>query len=129
MLRKVTILDWDIEIDVAATAQANRKQTVVWPDGCTCLYCRNFAAAIFLLPHEFVNLCAEIGVDPVRAVEVYELGPAGDTARLYGGWYHIVGRLISGPAQGSTSIDTMLASKLEVSFTEAAALVADSFPR
>lgn len=54
----------------------------------------NFTAqrsSIFL--DEFRSLLKNIGIDPVKEGEVYEVGPDGDR-RIYGGWFYFAGEII-----------------------------------
>lgn len=51
---------------------------------CGCLYCLNFAAQrSSVYPSEFRSLLEQIGIDPQKEGEVYELAPEG-TLRIYG---------------------------------------------
>ena len=63
---------------------------------CACLYCRNYVAACARLPASMRALLESLGIDPTKEAEVYELGALPDGRRLYGGFYHLAGRLLQG---------------------------------
>jgi hypothetical protein len=61
---------------------------------CGCSYRMNFAAQrSSVFPDEFRSLLNNIGIDPVKEGEVYEVGPDGD-CRIYGGWFYFAGEII-----------------------------------
>ena len=62
---------------------------------CGCSYCRNFAAQRNLAyPEAFRTLLDQLGIYSRKEGEAYEMGPARDGTRLYGGWFFFVGELI-----------------------------------
>jgi hypothetical protein len=68
---------------------------------CGCLYCLNFAAQrSSAYPNEFVSILREIGIDPGKEGEVYELHPEGDR-RVYGGWFYFVGEVANAGERNS----------------------------
>lgn len=62
-------------------------------EGCGCLYCRNFAAAVETLPPEVETFLKPLGLDLYRPGDASECGPA-EGGRLYLAIYHVVGRLL-----------------------------------
>src|SRR5579863_5593686 len=71
---------------------------------CGCLYCLNFVAQRSSVhPSEFRSLLEQIGIDPDKEGEVYELAPEG-TLRIYGGWFYFVGEILK-PGERNTSLD------------------------
>jgi hypothetical protein len=71
-------------------------------DRCGCLYCLNFAAQrLSAFPNEFVSMLQNIGIDPAKEGEVYELGPEGER-RIYGGWFYFAGEIAEGGERNST---------------------------
>lgn len=65
---------------------------------CTCLPCRNFAAARErIYPPAVRELFARLGVDYRKEAEAVHHGRLDDGRHLYGGWLHCVGTLVSGP--------------------------------
>ena len=152
MIRRVQVLKWVLDIDYEATTATYEKLPRVWPS-CMCLYCQNFNAACNMLPKEFVRLCFSLGIDPTKAAEVYEMGRGQEEqTRFYGGWYHVVGRIVLRPGKKRTLYNRVwrqiirrvtgnhcpepsvesgyrTASGFRVSFTEVAHMVPDDFPR
>lgn len=58
------------------------------------LLLHEFAAQLSsVFPDEFRFLLKNIGIDPLKEGEVYELGPEGDR-RIYGGWFYFSGEII-----------------------------------
>jgi hypothetical protein len=83
---------WTVRHDRAATVA--HYQTVAHGDAdrCGCSFCRNFALQrSTTFPADFLRLLERLGIDPAREAEVYEMGPAADGLRLYGGWFCFVG--------------------------------------
>ena len=64
--------------------------------GCDCAGCRNFTAAVKRFPQEVLELFDQFGVDPAKPAECYAICAKGRQAVLYGGFYHICGRILRG---------------------------------
>jgi len=63
---------------------------------CGCLYCQNFLAQrSTVYPAAFQQLLHELGIDPAKEGEVYELGPDGPGRFAYGGWFYFAGEMIA----------------------------------
>lgn len=63
---------------------------------CNCIYCRNFASQrATVYPPSFRGLLLQIGIDPLKEGEIYDMvGPFDDRVRPTGGWFYFVGELI-----------------------------------
>ena len=85
---------WTYTVDREATFAAYARSGDGGVDTCECAFCRNFRMVrSTVFPDAFLRLLDELGIDPVKDVEVWEC--RGDTPgmHLYGGWYHFVGAL------------------------------------
>ncbi|HEX8599945.1 MAG TPA: hypothetical protein VF952_15705 [Chloroflexia bacterium] len=126
-----------LKVDIEATRAAYTSLPLVGSDAsCTCAYCRNFREAHQFLPASFLKICDDLGIDPRRPSEVYEIIENEDGTRFYGGWYHLVGKLVR-------SDDTLLQIEPEtkhvgvdepnkgfsIKFHTNVALVPDDFPK
>ena len=81
-----------LEVDVEATRN--------WYDlygepagGCDCAYCRNYAAAVGILPPEVAAFLEPLGLDLHRPGDATEYGPA-EGGRWYMPMWHLAGRLL-----------------------------------
>lgn len=93
-MKYFTIGRWLCCCDPEATRQAYTSFEERPAETCGCCYCRNFAAARSqVYPAEVRGLFEEIGIDFTKEAEVYELIRLAPGLRLYGGWFHFVGRI------------------------------------
>jgi hypothetical protein len=96
MLTKLRINGYEIEFDREATAACYARIRVPGPEACGCAYCQNWVAARErVLPPDFQKLLSRLGVPDNGEIEVWET-PGTTRAHFYGGWYLIVGRMITG---------------------------------
>lgn len=73
-------------------------------DVCGCLYCRNFAAQrTSAFPERFKQLLDQLGIDPLKEGEVYELGPTEHGTVSYGGWFYFCGEVVEAGERNTTS--------------------------
>jgi hypothetical protein len=65
-------------------------------DRCGCIHCRNFAAQrAQIYPQAFLTLLDQLGIDPNKEGEVFDLvGPDDRKIRPIGGWFYFVGEFI-----------------------------------
>lgn len=92
----VTFKRWQLLVDRKATQEAYATIPNGGSDGCKCLYCRNFAATRdSIYPAEFRALLNQLGIDYLKEVEVWEAGVNNARKRLYSGWFHFVGKIVS----------------------------------
>ena len=96
MRSQLQIGGYEIEFDRDATAACYARVRVPGPEACGCAYCRNWIAAReHILPSELRHLFSQVGIPTDGEIEVWEC-PGQSRPHLYGGWYFIVGRIISG---------------------------------
>lgn len=135
VMKKIRIKEWVLEVDVERTRgcyQAYQQIT----ESCDCLFCKNFVSAIGHLPPDVLEFFDSLGGDPSKEGEVSEYCENADGTHLYGCFYHIVERLISGPdCWVTTGEETshLEANLLEISgftfgFTYGISLLPDEFP-
>ena len=88
-----------MDVDVAQTrAYYSRESTKTARENCRCAGCQNFDRAILQAPEGVLSFLKDLGIDPQKPCEVFGLAGVPDEkgGYLYGGWYHVVGRLIKG---------------------------------
>ena len=96
MPAQLKIGGYEIEFDRDATAACYARIRVPGPEACGCAYCCNWIAARENgLPTEFRHLLSEFGIPTDGEIEVWET-PGQTLPHFYGGWYFIVGRILSG---------------------------------
>ena len=126
------VANWQIECD----AEATRSAYAALPVGtdCPCDQCRNFnAAAGRTFPSEFIVLAKSIGIDPSKPAELCHWCREPSGLYLTGGWFHFVGRIISGAdamphSDGTGTIQYQpLAPGIELGLTHHTGLVPDTF--
>ena len=108
MLKKIHIGKWHLEVDTTSTRDVYERTLRGSPAACGCTICRNFAAlgdAAF--PSDFRDEAESLGIDPHKAAEIHEWFGFRDSHLNYGGWFHCIGRVLSGPADSDwgTSVD------------------------
>ncbi len=91
---------WILEFDAERTRAAYAESTN-GAHSCTCSYCRNYVAVRdSQYSTDLMNLLDKLGIPLHKEAEVYEIGPGFSPGlRLYGGWYHFVGRIVNPGAQ------------------------------
>jgi hypothetical protein len=98
MRERLEIGGYVLEYDREATAAA--RIAVPGPEACGCWYCRNWVAGRErLVPASVVDLLTRLGAPLAGEIEVWEV-PDEQHPHLYGGWYMLVGRVVSRPAEG-----------------------------
>jgi hypothetical protein len=124
---------WQIEHEPVVTAECYAALPL--GSGCTCHDCLNFMEALdSAFPPDFRNMAEQLGVDLCKPVELshYRREPSG--LHLSGGWFHLIGRIVSGAdvmsptgPQSWTYDFVELASGIEFGFATRVALVAAPF--
>jgi len=95
---------WELEVDVESTQRAHA-ETYSSAERCGCAYCRNFVAVRDkTLPRKFIDILEQLGVNYRKDSEIYETHKRADGTHGYGGWYHAVGTVLSGPNEHSESL-------------------------
>ncbi len=126
---------WELECDPEATRAAYAKRPIGAPEECGCQGCRNFAAARHkVYPPEIIILFERLGVTPAREAEICHYGPGPSELHTYGGWFHMIGRIIGGSKPGQGSPGSGLTFDFEqvnehfsLGFSEELALVPEAF--
>jgi hypothetical protein len=99
MIERLEIGGYVVEYDREATAAAYSCIVVSGPESCGCWYCRNWAAGRErVVPAAVRDLLTRLGVPLAGEIEVWEV-PDEEHAHLYGGWYMVIGRLVSRPPE------------------------------
>ena len=65
-------------------------------EDCSCSGCRNYEKAIDFLPKEIISFFTKLGIEMKKIREVYVNCTNADDTVLYGGFYHVCGKLIKG---------------------------------
>jgi hypothetical protein len=102
-MEELRLGDQMIRYDREATAAAYKLLPHGSAERCNCACCRNFAAQrATVYPKKFLSLLAQLGIDPDKEGEVYDMiGPFEDRIRPTGGWFYFVGELVE---QGWSSL-------------------------
>ena len=131
MLR-LQVANWHIDCD----AEATRYAYALLPIGtdCSCDQCLNFNAAIGrTFPSEFTALASSMGIDPSKPAELMHWCREPSGLYLTGGWFHFVGRIVSGAdshqhADGTGAIEQQqLAPGIEVGLSRHIGLLPETF--
>lgn len=67
-----------------------------WAEECGCVGCRNLSAqrdAVY--PDSFRELLHQLGIDPNKEAEAVADGPLEDGWHHYGGWFFLVGEMVT----------------------------------
>ncbi|QBD79671.1 hypothetical protein EPA93_28310 [Ktedonosporobacter rubrisoli] len=125
---QLTLGEWVIEVDSQATHEAYLKKETIT---CSCPGCQNYLAACLAgqaLTSAMGALFEDLGMLPEKETEVYVYcGNAERHQACYGGFSHLVGRLLNRPANPReyTSVDDWF----QVAFTEKAHALSPTFPQ
>jgi hypothetical protein len=94
MERELKMGDQAVVYDRELTVAAYQNVAQGGATTCACDSCRNFSAQrSSVYPPKFLELLGQLGIDPNKEGEAYELGPDPDGLRNYGGWLYFVGRM------------------------------------
>jgi hypothetical protein len=106
-MTQLQIGDQTVRYDRAATAAIYANLERGFAEECGCLFCQNFAAQRNLVyPVSFLTLLEQLGIDPNKEGEAFELGPLQDGFHLYGGWFYFVGEMVTWGEQSTNAGDT-----------------------
>lgn len=96
-LESVRFGRWRISCDAETTRRAYASVATGRPEECACQPCLNFAAARGqIYPLQVLTLFEKLGIPPSRGAEVYHMARLSSRKHLYGGWFHLVGSILSG---------------------------------
>lgn len=128
-----------LEVDIQKTRSFYQNANNV-SAGCSCQGCRNYEKAAEILPDEVKQFFDALGVDIKKPAEVYVNMVNDDGLLLYGGFYHLCGRLLGGESAWvpdksnkkafywDKSKTYSVSKDLQVSFKEDRSLVEGGFP-
>jgi hypothetical protein len=105
------------------------------PEECGCQPCLNFASArAQIYPAQVLALFEKLGISAHREVEVYHMARLSSGRHLYGGWFHVVGSILSGADAAKQVAENLWQPDLEeanenfsLGFTSRLALVRVAF--
>ena len=96
-MKHITFARWEIECEAEATRDIFNRVRSGAPETCGCAACLNFAAARSkIYPSDVVRLFDSLGVPHNREAEIYHTHRIAPGKHHYGGWFHFVGRIVSG---------------------------------
>ena len=100
----VSVGSWVIEYDAGATARAPHAMRTGAPEECGCADCLRFSSFRgSAYPAASVELLRTLEARHDRETETYYLGETSPGHHRYGGWFHVIGRIVSGPDSKATS--------------------------
>jgi hypothetical protein len=102
-MQEFRIDGWKLICDPGCTREAYFRSSRGAHD-CPCTGCRNFLAVRDdFYPSSFLGLLNSLGINKHKEAEVHDLGPKGEL-RIYGGWYHFIGRVVEDPSHPTVLI-------------------------
>ncbi|AGK53674.1 hypothetical protein [Bacillus sp. 1NLA3E] len=128
-MEQLKIGSWTIEVDVANTKAFYDRQPPITQNW-NSVFEQNYVLACDTFPQEVKDLFHSLGVDPHKQGEVNEYKENEDGSHIYGGFYFIVGKIISGPDFWiNTEDDSMpnfeTVSGIQIAFTDELAMTPD----
>lgn len=94
---EIVFAHWTLDVDVEATTAAYAQIQSGSPEVCGCLPCRNFSASRNRTFPDAIRSFLRLAAIPIdREAEIYHCGKVESGLHLYGGWFHFVGRIVSG---------------------------------
>ena len=131
----ITFARWEIESDSTLTREIYKKLRSGAPETCGCAPCRNFVEARSrIYSADVIKLFNSLGISYDREVEVYHTHRLGPGSHHYGGWFHFVGRIVSGSdaarqiAANAWGFDLeKVSSDFELGFTDRIGLLKEPF--
>lgn len=104
-MEQLELPGWRLEFDRAATVAAHAKLLTGAPEACDCDHCRNWVRSRSVtFPPDYRTLLHRLGISLARESEVYHIGKLEPGLHLYAGWYHFVGRVLSGEKECSPNV-------------------------
>jgi hypothetical protein len=128
-MNQLKIGSWIIEVDVNKTIAYYDKQPLITEEWDS-VFEENYVLACETFPQEVKELFNSLGIDPRKQGEVNEYEENQDGSHIYGGFYFIVGNIISGPdfwihtEEGSIpNFETI--NNIQIAFTDELAMTPD----
>jgi hypothetical protein len=131
-MKEMRIKDWLLNVDVEQTARIY-SQFHTFAESCGCLYCCNYTEVAKRFSIELHSFFQSLGIDPIKcAGEIMDFGQLENGLHLYGGWYHLVGKIIDGPdcmvpPENWDKISLIKIDSFEMGFTKKLQLVSPNF--
>lgn len=127
---------YEVDIDVERTRLFYDKARLV-SSGCACSGCRNFEKAVNNLPSEVADAFEQMGIDMRKVCECYTIVYE-DGKVLYGGFFHVCGRMLRGESAWEKKTDShnawnddaafALTDDFRISFQKELCLLETDFP-
>ena len=132
-MKKLFLSNWTIEYDFNKTKDFYKNFNYIIDD-CNCYYCKNYFNYVDNLSNKILDFFNTLGLDIKKATEIYVLNNNNDGIILYGGFYHIVGNLLSNNDVWGNSIinekELYIVDKdFKIGFTKKLSLVPKDFPK
>jgi hypothetical protein len=126
-MQELRIDGWKLTCDPNRTREAYIRASRGAHD-CPCSSCRNFLVVRDeFYPSSLLGLLDSLGINKHKEAEVYEMGPKGK-GRLYGGWYHFIGRVVEDPGRPTVLIgEKPKSAAWEIRFLQKKDLALDTF--
>jgi hypothetical protein len=106
-MTEMQIGDQTIRYDRDATAAVYGTKEHGFAEGCGCIFCKNFAVQRNLVyPASFRALLEQLGIDSNKEGEAFQCMPVEDGCQLYGGWFYLLGELITAGEQNTNAADS-----------------------
>ena len=98
MIQKIKYYDWEIEFDQRETQEAHASMAKGGAEQCGCAHCLYWISMRSkIYPPEVRSLLDTLGISLDRETELGSPLELGSNRLLYSGWFHFVGKVISGP--------------------------------
>jgi hypothetical protein len=95
-MEELSLALWRLEHDPQVT-RALYAAGIDQGQPCDCSSCRNFRSLGTDAFHPTVRtMLLALGIDPAQPAEIYQAGPSSDGRIQYGGFFHFIGRVLSG---------------------------------
>jgi hypothetical protein len=96
-MKRIIFARWEIECDAESTRKLSDLIQSGAPEACGCAPCRNFAAArAEIYSPTIMQLFDSLGIRRDREAETYHTHRIAPGMHHYGGWFHFVGKIVSG---------------------------------
>lgn len=97
-VQRIQVGPWELDVDLAATRELYA-QISNGAEDCSCDHCQDWARERSkTLSPPIREFLATLGIDWRREAEVFEGDPR-RASHTCAGWFHIVGRIVSGPRE------------------------------
>jgi hypothetical protein len=95
-LTEIQVGDQTVRYDREATAAIYARLKNGWAESCRCVGCRNLLAQRDVVyPDSFRELLNQLGIDPYKEAEAVADGPLMNGWHHYGGWFFLVGEMVT----------------------------------